>query len=48
MCNRKYFRLNKKNIEDLGGIVIGEGVVMNIVELNNKKEIFSLIDVNEE
>ena len=38
----------KKNIEDLGGIVVGEGVVMNIVELNNKKEIFSLIDVNEE
>ena len=38
----------KKNIEDLGGIVIGEGVVMNIVELNNKNEIFSLIDVNEE
>ena len=38
----------KKNIEDLGGIVVGEGVVMNIVELNNKNEIFSLIDVNEE
>ena len=38
----------KKNIEDIGGIVVGEGVVLNIVELNNNKEIFSLIDVNEE
>lgn len=38
----------KKNIEDLGGIVVGEGVILNIVELNNNKEIFSLIDVNEE
>ena len=38
----------KQAIEDLGGIVVGEGVVMNIVELNNNKEIFSLIDVNEE
>ena len=38
----------KKTIEDLKGIVIGTGVVMNIVELNNDKEMFSLIDVNEE
>ena len=38
----------KKSIEDLGGIVVGEGVVMNIVELNNNKQLFSLIDVNEE
>ena len=38
----------KKNIKDLGGIVVGEGVVLNIVELNNNKEIFSLIDINEE
>ena len=38
----------KNALEDLGGIVIGEGVVMNIVELNNNQEIFSLIDVNEE
>ena len=38
----------KKSIEDLGGIVVGEGVVLNIVELNNNKELFSLIDVNEE
>ena len=38
----------KKNLEDLGGIVVGEGVVLNIAELNNNKKIFSLIDVNEE
>ena len=38
----------KHAIEDLGGIVVGEVVVMNIVELNNNKEMFSLIDVNEE
>ena len=37
-----------KAIENLGGIVVGEGVVMNIVELNNNKELFSLIDVNED
>ena len=38
----------KKNIEDLGGIIVGEGTVLNITELNNNKELFSLIDVNEE
>lgn len=38
----------KQALLDLGGIVVGEGVVMNIVELNNNKEVFSLIDVNEE
>ena len=38
----------KKNIEDLDGVVVGEGVVLNIVELNNNKEIFSLVDINEE
>ena len=38
----------KEAIESLNGIVVGEGVVMNIVELNNNKEIFSLIDINEE
>ncbi len=37
----------KKAIEDLGGIVVGEGVVLNIVELNDNKELFSIIDVNE-
>ena len=38
----------KKAIEKLGGNVVGEGVVMNIVELNNNEKVFSLIDVNEE
>ena len=38
----------KQTLEDLGGIVVGEGVVMNIVELNNNQEMFSLIDINEE
>jgi len=35
-------------IKKLGGNVVGTGVVMNIVELNDKKNIFSLIDINEE
>ena len=38
----------KEAIENLGGDVVGEGVVLNIAELNNNKELFSLIDVNEE
>ena len=38
----------KETIEELGGIVAGEGVIINIVELNNDKNIFSLIDINEE
>ena len=38
----------KEAIENLGGKVLGEGVVMNIVELNDNKEVFSLIDINEE
>ena len=38
----------KEAIKSLGGNVIGEGVIMNIVELNNNKELFSIIDVNEE
>lgn len=38
----------KEAINKMGGNVIGEGVVMNIVELNDNKELFSLIDVNEE
>lgn len=37
----------KETIEELKGKVIGEGVIMNIVELNNDKDIFSLIDINE-
>lgn len=38
----------KNAIKELKGIVVGEGVVMNITELNDNKELFSLIDVNEE
>lgn len=38
----------QKAIEDLGGDVVGKGVIMNIVELNEDKEVFSLIDINEE
>ncbi len=35
-------------IENLGGNVVGEGVLMNIVKLNNDTNIFSLLDVEEE
>ena len=35
-------------IENNGGNVIGKGVVMNIVELNNDNDVFSLIDIEEE
>ena len=38
----------KEAIEGLGGIVVGEGTIINIVELNNNSELFSLIDINEE
>ena len=37
-----------KQIEKLGGNVIGKGVVMNIVELNNDNDIFSLLNVEEQ
>lgn len=36
-----------KAIESLGGKVLGQGVVMNIVALNND-EVFSLLDIEEE
>ena len=36
----------KQAIKDCGGNVVGEGVIMNIKELNNS-DIFSLIDINE-
>ena len=36
-----------KTIENLGGNIVGKGVVMNIIQLNNDK-IFSLLDVEEE
>lgn len=35
-------------INSLGGKVTGKAVIMNIVELNNEKDIISLIDINEE
>ena len=38
----------KQAIEEIDGIVVGEGVIMNIVELNDNANIFSLLDVNEE
>ncbi len=34
-------------IKSLGGNIIGVGCVINIVELNNNKDVFSLIDINE-
>lgn len=38
----------KEAIEKLGGNVLGEGVILNIVELNNNKNVYSIIEVNEE
>ncbi len=35
-------------IENLGGNVVGKGVVMNIVGLNKDKDVFSLLDVEED
>ena len=35
------------NIRKLGGKVVGEAVLINICELNNNKNLFSIIDVNE-
>lgn len=38
----------KQAIQEVGGIIKGEGVIMNIKELNNDSHIYSLIDVFEE
>ena len=38
----------KETIKTLGGNVVGEGVVLNIKELNDNPELFSIIDINEE
>lgn len=38
----------KQAIEKAGGIIKGEGVIMNIKELNNNSDIYSLLDINEE
>lgn len=40
-------RAIKETIENLGGNILGIGVVIDIKELNND-EVFSLIDINEE
>ena len=37
----------KKAIEEVDGIVVGQGVIMNIKELNDAQDIYSLLDVNE-
>lgn len=38
----------KQAIQNAGGIIKGEGVIMNIKELNNDTHIYSLLDINEE
>ncbi len=38
----------KNAISELKGKVIGVGAVLNIIELNNDENVFSLIEVNEE
>ena len=38
----------QKAIEELGGKVVGKGVIMNIVGLNQDQDVFSLLDVEEE
>ena len=38
----------KSAIEEAGGIVAGQGVIMNIKELNDATDVFSLLDVHEE
>jgi len=37
----------EESVKELGGSVVGKGVVINIIELNNDRNIFSLIDINE-
>ena len=38
----------KQAIEEAGGIIKGQGGIMNIKELNNDTDIYSLLDINEE
>ena len=38
----------KDTIRSLNGNIVGEGVIMNIKELNNNNDIFSIIDINED
>ena len=37
----------EETVERIGGIVKGKGVIMNIKELNNDTNIYSLLDINE-
>ena len=37
----------KQAIEEVGGIVVGQGVIMNIKELNDAQDVYSLLDINE-
>lgn len=37
----------EETVKKLGGIVKGKGVIMNIKELNNDNNIYSLLDINE-
>lgn len=41
-------RAIQKAIEGIGGKVIGKGVIMNITALNQEKDVFSLLEVEEE
>lgn len=38
----------QKGIQNLGGNIVGTGVIINIVDLNQEKNIFSLLEVQEE
>ena len=38
----------KQAIEEAGGIVVGQAVIMNIKELNTANDVFSIIDIHEE
>ncbi len=38
----------RKGIQNLGGNIVGTGVIINIVDLNQDKNIFSLLEVQEE
>ncbi len=38
----------KEKVQNIGGQVIGEGVIINIKELNDNKEIYSILDVEED
>lgn len=37
-----------KAIQSLGGNIVGKGVILNIINLNNDRDVFSLIDINED